>query len=90
AEYVQHVLTGQPLPASVSEADDEAEVTPSELPMNASVACTCLCHQDEDILACDVIALTSGTDQQAHQKITGYRCGLCNMPLANMPGVVPV
>jgi hypothetical protein len=84
-DYVQYVLTGKPLPEGVSTADDEAEVTPGERPLNASVACSCPCHQDEDAPAYDIIALTAGTDEQSQQRIIGYRCALCNMPLANMP-----
>jgi hypothetical protein len=88
AAFVEHVLTGAPLPPAVSAADDEAEVTPSERPMTPAIVCTCPCHADEDTPAHDVIALTAGTDEQPQQRITGYRCGLCNMPLVNMPVAV--
>jgi hypothetical protein len=87
-DYVYQVLTGKPLPAAISTADDEAEVTPGESPMNGSIVCTCPCHADENTPAHDVIALTAGTDEQPQQRITGYRCGLCNMPLANIPVAV--
>jgi hypothetical protein len=87
--YVEHVLTGKPLPASVSTADDEAEVTPDERSLNGSITCTCPCHQDEDTAAFDVIELTAGTDQQAKPRIIGYRCALCNMPLTSMPVAAP-
>lgn len=75
--FVEYVLSGKPLPEI---EDSDSFVPPSEEATPLAIVCPCSCHDDEEAVAHDVIALLAGgKDQDSPPAVIGHRCSACNM-----------
>jgi len=81
--FVEAILTGKPLLASVTALDTDDDVSPSEQSAPLAIACPCACHADEDGEVRDLFGILSESKaQDDERRLAGYRCGECNMPVA--------